>query len=476
MSIQNVINISVSQAGSGASAFNTSNTACFTAEVPGEDFGDLGYKIYLSPTDVATDFGSASKTYKASLEVFSQAPNILAAGGYFVVILLGTEVQRITPSGVAVSGDYVLNYGAEATTAIGWDADASEIQDTLRVLPGLELVEVTGDLGDAHFDVSFKGVYGAIALLTVTADTLATVVPAAVTLTVTHQTVGETLGPAITRTVDLVQYAAIGITEILGETDLLAAAAVVQPLWKVALFVGNDVADIATTTGKLFKVKAQGYTKSRCLFYDESDDDQAAMDFMWGYIGRGFSTNFSGNNTTSTMHMKDLTGVSADPNITQTLLNLAKAAGADCFVSIQGLAQPKVFCSGENKFFDQVYNLMWFITGLQIAGTNALATTSTKLPQTDEGIEILVNAYGTVCEQGVTNRYIAPGAWNLPDFFGNQLDFLRNIRQLGYYIYVPPVAQQSATDRNLRKAPLIQIAIKEAGAVHSSDVLVNVNA
>ena len=47
---------------------------------------------------------------------------------------------------------------------------------------------------------------------------------------------------------------------------------------------------------------------------------------------------------------------------------------------------------------------------------------------------------------------------------------LRNIIDKGYYIYSKPIAQQSQVDRDARKAPLIQIAGKESGAIHSSSV------
>lgn len=484
LSITNVINISVSQAGSGASAFNTSNSACFTDETPGDDFGELGYKIYTSPSDVATDFGTSSKTYKAALKVFSQAPNILANGGYFVVIpFIGATAQVIAHqlisfTSVPTTGTYKLKHGADETTDLPAGSNAATVQTALRLLTGFGSLTVTGD-ETAGFAVVFTGTSGPVTLLTVVDDSLQDTDGTNVFVSSATTQVGvaaastETLAEAITRTKDLVQYFAIGTTSILDEAPLLAAAAVIQSLFKVGVFVGNDAADVATG-GKLDLLRQNSYTHSRGLFYNDSDD-QAALDFQWAYIGRGFSVIFTGSNTTITMHMKDLVGVVADPNITQTQLNLAIAAGADCFVSIQGLKQPKVFCSGLNSFFDQIYNLLWFVNALQIAGANVLATSSSKVPQTEDGIDLLKNAYGSVCDQAVVNKYIAPGTWNSPDTFGDQAAFLRNITQLGYYIYSAPIGLQSATDREDRKAPLIQIAIKEAGAVHSSTVLVYVN-
>lgn len=373
LELTNIIDISVSEAGAGAGDYNTSNLAVFTSDSPAVSFGTLGYKIYLSPTDVAVDFGTSSETYKMANAVFSQQPNILAGSGYLVVI------------------------------------------------PFLTL---------------------------------------------------ETLDAAIVRTKDLVQYFGLMVTAIQTSSDMLAAAAVVQALNKIAFFVSKTSADIAPG-GMLDLLRTGGFTKSRGLYYGSSTAAEA-LGMMASYAGRALSTNFSGSNTTETMHLKDLVGVQPDPTITQTLLNQAKAAGADTYISLQGVA--KVFCTGANKFFDQVYNLEWFVGALQIAGFNFLAESSTKIPQTENGIDGLKGAYRNVCEQGITNQYGAPGQWNSATTFGNQQDFLQNISQRGYYIFSIPVSKQSQTDRAARKAPLIQIAFKEAGAVHSSSVIVNINA
>ncbi len=195
---------------------------------------------------------------------------------------------------------------------------------------------------------------------------------------------------------------------------------------------------------------------------------------MAAYAGRALSTNFSGSNTTQTMQLKTLTTILADSGLTQTLYTAAQVAGVDVYASFEGV--PKVACSGANRFFDQAYNLGWIVGALQVAGFNALATSSNKVPQTEGGVATLKTAYRRVLEQGLSNAYIAPGTWTSSDTVGNQEDFLRNILERGYYIYSSPVALQPVSDREDRKAPLIQIALKEAGAIQSSSVLVNINA
>ena len=86
----------------------------------------------------------------------------------------------------------------------------------------------------------------------------------------------------------------------------------------------------------------------------------------------------------------------------------------------------------------------------------------------------LKNAYEQRCVQGVRNGLIAPGAWNDSVPFGNPEDFLRNIEERGYYIYSLPIAKQQQAEREQRIAPVVQIAIKLSGAIHSSNVIVNV--
>lgn len=472
LSISNVIEIQVNQPGAGAGEYNTSNLALFTSDPYAVSFGSDGYKIYLEPTEVGVDFGTDSMTYKQALAVFSQAPNILANNGYLVIIPMNVEVQTVSfAGGTPASGSFKLNYGGDNAT-IQWDDTASEVQTALRTITGLEEVTVTGGPAPADFEVTMKGVYGDIALMTVSDNTLQTSGMATVTPSVAQDTEGETIAEAITRTIGLIEYFGIMGNDIYSQVDLLAAAAVIQPLNKIGFFVQDDPASVEPG-GTIDLLATGGLGKSRGLFYSSGGvTDPLVM--QASYAGRALSTNFNGSLTTQNMHMKSLVGVQADPDMTQTLLNKCIAAGADAYVSINGV--PKVFSSGENEFFDQVYNRGWYVGALQIAGFNILAQTSTKLPQTENGVAALMSAYRQVNEQAVTNGYFAPGVWTSPVTFGPQSDFYDNIAQVGYYQYSQPIGQQSPTQRALRNAPLIQIAGKEAGAINKSTVIVNINA
>lgn len=472
--ITNIITISVTQTSPGLAAYNTSNLGLFTDEAPNlMTFGTAGYANYLDPTQVGLDFGTSSRTYQMANAIFSQQPNILNGNGQLVVILMTNGIDHVAFSGTPASGTFEFVYNANPTAAINWNDSAAVIQTKLRAVAGLSQVLVTGSMATT-LDVQLAGIYSPLALTT-TANTLQTSAPAAITITITTPTAAETIQAAITRTKDLVQYFGVIVDEalnVIGQTNLLAAAAVIQALNKIAFFVSHSSADIAPG-GMLDLLRTGSLTQTRGLYYGDSSDLNDVL-MMAAYAGRALSTNFNGSNTTSTMHLKVLAGIQPDPTITQTLLNEAVAAGADTYISIQGV--PAIYCSGQNLFFDRVYNVLWFVGALQIAGFNFLAQSATKVPQTESGMDGFKGALRTVCEQAVTNQYSAPGNWTSANTFGNPTQLIANVAQRGYYIYSGPISQQSVAARQARQAPLVQIALQEAGAIQSASIIVTVNA
>lgn len=472
--VTNFINVSVTQASPGLGNYNTSNIGLFTDEAPNlSTFGSLGYAIYISPTQVGVDFGSSSTTYAMANTIFSQTPNILNGNGQLVVILMTNQINHIAFSGTPASGTFEFSYNSIATAAINWNDTAAQIQAKLRVVTGLSEVLVTGSMATT-LNIQMAGIYAPLAL-TSTANGLITSAPASITITITQPTANETIGAAITRTANVVQYFGVLVNEILsviGQTDLLAAAAILLPLNKIGFFVSNLSADI-NPGGMLDLLRSGSFANTRGLYYDDSTAANCLL-YAAGYAGRGLSVNFDGSNTVITMNLKTLLGVEIDPGITQTLLNLAITAGADVYPSWQGI--PGVYSTGSNQYFDAVYNAEWLQGALEVAGFNYLQGTNTKIPQTESGMDGLKGAYRSIMQQAVTNGYCAPGSWTSPVTFGNQALFLQNISQYGYYIFSVPVSQQNAADRADRKAPLIQIALKAAGAIQSSNVIVTVNA
>ena len=281
---------------------------------------------------------------------------------------------------------------------------------------------------------------------------------------------GETLLAAITRTKDLVFYCGIISDTYPTGSDRKTLADGIQAMPdKMLALPSNVYADIA---GVFTDIKTASDRQTRCMYYSVSA--LAARLFAAAAFGRGFSVNFAGSRTAITMNMKQLVGIVADPGVTQTYWNAAQTAGVDTYVSYAGVSS--YVSNGANGYFDDIYNLIWFVNQIKVVGFNALAQVSTKIPQTENGMSLLKSAFRAICEQARSNGYIAEGQWNSSEWFGVQSDMNDNILARGYYIYSQPVNLQNTTDRANRVAPLVQIALKQAGAIHSASVLIQVNA
>ena len=471
--LTNIINVSISNTPVGVNVLNTSNVALFSTDQPTNTFPSAGYGFYVAPGQVQTDFGSTSVTSQMAGALFSQQPNILTNDGQLIVVEMLTAIQTWTLSGVPASGSFTATWGGNTSASISWNSTAAQIQTILQAVPGLGGVIVTGSLASESLVIKMWGVYGAApALFTFTYTAFDTSGSAGITITPTISTAGESLTTAIARTQGLINYFGIMATHTyaaIGSTDFGTASTAVQALQAMLFMVSYTSSDI---TGEFTVNTTALNTQTRCLYYGSNTAPNALL-FMAAYVGRGLCVDFGASNTTLTMQLKQLATIIPDPSMTQTIYNECLTAGVDCYPSFQGFAG--VSSSGANKFFDDVYNLLALVSALQVAGFNYLAGTTTKIPQTEAGMDGLKGAYQGVCQQFVNNEYLAPGTWTSSSTFGNPTDLVNNIGQFGYYIYSTPVSLQTQTQRVARQAPLVQLACKEAGAIHSSNILVLIN-
>jgi len=189
-------------------------------------------------------------------------------------------------------------------------------------------------------------------------------------------------------------------------------------------------------------------------------------------LGRLLTVNFNGNNTTITLMWKQEPGIVAE-TLSTSQANALQAKNCNVFVNYSNdtaIVQNGVTPSG--IFIDSVYNSIWFQNRIQTDVYNLLYQSPTKVPQTDAGNALIAAVIESSCAAAANNGYLAPGVWNSAGFGAlSQGDTLSK----GYYVYAPPIATQAQSDREARKSVPFQIAAKEAGAIHSVDILVNVN-
>lgn len=227
----------------------------------------------------------------------------------------------------------------------------------------------------------------------------------------------------------------------------------------------TNVLSALVTTDLASLMKAAAYRQSFCQY---SQNAYAIASFF----GRAFSVNFNANRSTITLMFKQEPGVTGeDLSENQALILKNKR----CNVFVDYVNDTMIIQHGVMSgpaYFDEIHGLDWLQNAIQTACYNVLYQSSTKIPQTDAGVNQLTNAIGGVCDAAVNNGLVAPGVWNA-DGFGT-LEPGQYLKT-GYYIYAQPIALQSQSDRETRVAPPIQLAVKLAGAIQSMDVIVNVN-
>lgn len=483
--LSNIINVTVTSTPSGVNEVNVNDVALFTTEAPSNS--DV-FRTYVSAAQVAEDFGTNSVTTAMANNVFAQSPNILSGNGGLIIVPMNSAASAT--AGNVVTEDISANLANFQAVTDG--SVSITLNGVSRVLTGLDFTRVLSladvaevmqrKLPDAGFSATATEItiaskkVGTTSAVAIAADATGTDISGAGFLNTANSVEttganasGETLVDAIARVTDDVSF--FGVMTNLDMEDAVVTATATAIQAQDRIFVHHfaspeDIAGIATT------IQQAGQTKTRCTLHTDGIADANLA--KAAYVGRAFSVNTRGSNTALTMNLKQLANVTPDTGVNQSIYDTADAAGMDLYVSYASV--PSVYSTGGNDYFDNVYMDAALKFALEAGGFNYLRQTNTKVPQTEAGMNGLKAAYNAVNERFVRNGFIGRGlTWNSSETFGNPEIFRENITNNGYYTYSLPIAQQDPIEREQRKAPLVQIAVKRAGAIHTSDVLVVVN-
>lgn len=190
-----------------------------------------------------------------------------------------------------------------------------------------------------------------------------------------------------------------------------------------------------------------------------------------GILGYAMGVNTQTANSAFDIFAKQEPGVTAE-DLTNTELNKIKSYKGNAYInrgSVYNLFESGTMHDG--TFFDEVLNLDMLSNALQVAVINSF-TEQNKIPQTDDGMNMLVTALTTPLENAVSMGFIAPGVWNAAPILSIKTG---TVLSRGYEILFDSVSSQSQTDREARKAPPIYIVIKLAGSFHNVRVGLYVN-
>ncbi|MEJ2896226.1 DUF3383 domain-containing protein [Bordetella avium] len=445
---------------------------------------------YSDIDGVANDFGATAAEYLAANLFFSQSPqpSILYIGRWAQTATAGLLRGAILANGqqamsnftsvtdgsmkITVDGVEKTITGADFSAETNLNGVASEINSLLTG------AVVTWDGASDRFIVTSSTTGASSSVGYATANTTGTDISGLLGLTQAQSAVPV---PGVAAETMLEAYQALGnastawygsmtaTTATITDDDHLAVAAYIESASPTRIYgvtsQSTAILDGTLSTDIASKLKAAKLKRTFIQYSSSSPYASASL------YGRAFTVNFQGNNTVITLKFKQEPAVGAE-NLTASQAAALTAKNCNVFVNYNNTAIIQQGVMANGYFFDEVHGTDWLQNDVQTAVYNLLYTSTTRIPQTDGGINQIVNTINSRMDQAVANGLVAPGQWNA-DGFGalNRGDYL----PAGYYTYAPPVATQSQADREARKSPVIQCAIKLAGAVHFVNIIINVN-
>lgn len=443
-------------------------------------------RVYAGIDAVAADFGAEAPEYKAAELYFGQSPrpSTLAIGRWVrepaPAILRGaalTQAEAALSAWTGITdGTLTVTVGGVEETVEGLDFSGAVTLEGVAAIVGLALngAGVWCEYDGHRFILSTLAT-GAAATLGHAGG------PLAEQMKVTAQTAPAPI-PGMDAEAPI--EAAMALADRSGDWYALAWAAA-----DGALEVEDHVAVSgfieAATKPRLYAVTT---TDSRTLEAGFADDVASRLSSLArrrslvvysanpfaavSALGRAFTVNFAANRSAITLKFKQLPGIVAE-GLTETQATALEAKRCNVFAAYDNATA--IFQDGVMAgpaYFDEIHGLDWLANAIQTECWNLLYQSKTKIPQTDSGTHQIVTTIEATLGEAVANGLVAPGTWNA-DGFG-QLERGDTLPK-GFYVFAGRIDDQPQSEREQRKAPPIQVAVKLAGAVHSTDVAIDVN-
>ncbi|MBR8654292.1 DUF3383 domain-containing protein [Achromobacter sp. Marseille-Q0513] len=444
-------------------------------------------RSYGSIDAVAADFGITAPEYRAALLYFQQTPQPsqlyigrwakAAASATLRGAVLSAAEKQMSVWTAVKTGAFKLSVDGTEKSVSGLDFSAATNLNGVASTIGAALTGATVVWNGSQFVVTSNTTGASSTLGYATAPASGIDISGMLGLTVDKASapvagiVAETPAAAVALFLDRFanKFLGLAFADALTDAQHLAVAELIEADQRHLYGVSTQAPQVLDPVNQddiASRLKALKYKYSIAQFSSASPYAVVSL------LGRMLTVNFNANNTTITLMYKQEPGIVAE-TLTSSQADTLAAKNCNVFVNYDNdtaIIQYGVTPSG--IFIDSVYNAIWFRNRLQTDVYNLLYTSPTKIPQTDAGNQLIASVIEGACAAAVNNGYLAPGVWNSAGFGAlKQGDTLAK----GYYVYAPAIATQSQADREARKAVPFQVAAKEAGAIHTVDVLVTVN-
>lgn len=449
------------------------------------------FRSYSDLSSLAADFGTTSEEYKAASLWFQQKPQPtrvlvgrwckLAAAGGLRCAPLTTQQQTLSNWTAVTNGGFRYQVNGAALSAISGlnFSGATNMNGVASVIDAaLSGVDCIWNAALSRFEFTSQSSGPTSVVSFMQAPTVGSDISAMLGGVAGSSGAYSYSGVAAETAEEAVllfddrfgqQWYGITVPSATNSEQVLVAAVVEASINKHILGCTTQEAGVlvgGTTSDLASLMKAANYT--RTIVQYSSKNAYAVVSAMARLLG----VNYNGNNTVITLKFKQEPGIEAE-SLATSQVEILQAKNANVFVNYANetaILEQGVMANGE--FADVITGTDWLAVSLQRALYNVLYTSTTKIPQTDQGQQLLLTTSESVCAQAVNNGLLAPGVWNSGGF-GQiaQGDFLPK----GYYVWSASFDQQDPADRAARRAMPIQIAAKLAGAIHDIQVTANVN-
>ena len=487
LDISSIVQVKASIAPRGAARRDFGRTLLVTTD-PTLEPGGTRVLSFARMGEVADTFGPGTTPYQAAQVYFSQSPypRYLLVGRWAKqaqksVLVGGTpgtlaELQALTTATLTWQGATTGNLDFSGDTSF---ADVAEAVETaLRATSEDSLDDATVEYSGGVFRVTLGldsedvpyAIDGFVADASGTAASL-------LGLAATSGAVIDPGYPAegIAEAMNAIEAVDGGFyfvaTDFAGDDDLLALAQWVaaRPHMAALDVSGEDVLGAGETGSLAAQLSALELDRAFLVWSRMRDHKALSL------AGRMSSVDFEGASTLVTAKFKSLPGTTPDilnsnakRELDRKRINYYTWFGSDAIVAEGTTLQP-------GTWIDVRYWLDWIVDGIQTGVYNLLRTHPSRLPQTEVGLASIKSEIERVCDLGVQNGGIAPGAvseaqaHDIRQATGNR-SFDGFLSQ-GYLVHAGAFAEMSPSDRAMRQSPPFKVWLKGSGAIHFADIL-----
>lgn len=436
----------------------------------------------LEEVQVASALNPTSEVVKAATAFYSQVPQpidftvgIMASSDYAGALLGGLHGKLEDIKGITIGNFNISVDGGEAksvtnldlSTSTSFEDVAGKIQTAIQAIvvdkdETKDFTAVTCEYTNFSFQITSGtvGVASSVAPLTGTAEVDQDFIKLlGLDAALANQVDGgsaETVSSALGKVADI-SSSFIGVVLHKSLRDLEAsisgvtgAAAWCQASNKIFLNTTNDsqifgANQLDTEAGKLY---SKAFSKTITSFGKDSFEYPSASLF-----GRISTVNYEGTNTTITLTFKKMPSITA-LNLTGSQKAKMDAINVGGFMDFAGNLMYASSRMADGGWLDAVHGLMWLEDRIQKGVFNLMYGTTTKIPYTDTGINMVVQKVTVALEQAVANGLIAAGMTPEGEFLPE-----------GYVIYAKSVTEVAAEDKSNRLYRGITFKCVGAGAL-----------